>query len=117
MAAEDTTRMAPKGERPELPEGKRVALSVTQGTMKGKVFPVNRPRVVLGRAGTDIVVDDPDVSRKHCVLEVYGPRAVLVDLDSTNGTFVGGVQAERHDLQHLTEFRIGSTVFLFTITP
>lgn len=101
---------------PELPADKNVALAVTQGPLKGKVFPISQPRVVLGRAGADIVVADGEISRQHCALEVYGRRARLLDLGSTNGTWVDGERVETRELEHLSEFRIGGTVFILTVT-
>lgn len=101
---------------PQMPPGKSVALSVTQGPMKGKVFSVTKPRVTLGRAGTDIVIDDPEVSRRHCALEVHLGTAMLVDLGSTNGTFVNDERVETHELEHLSEFRLGNTTLMLTIT-
>lgn len=111
----EATRVS-KAHGPRLPEGKNVALSVTQGPKKGQTYPVIRPRVVLGRAGTDIVVDDPEVSRKHCAIEFDGAVALLVDLGSTNGCFVNGERVETHELQHLSEFRIGGTTLMLTVT-
>ena len=46
---------------------------------------------VLGRgAEADIVVDDLGVSRKHAEVHFEGGQLRLVDLGSTNGTFVDG---------------------------
>lgn len=112
----EATLVSGKGPKLQLPPDKRVALSVTQGTLKGQVFAISKPRVVLGRADTDIVVDDPEVSRKHCALEVHGTTALLVDLGSTNGTFVNEQKVETHELEHLSEFRIGGTTLMFTVT-
>lgn len=102
---------------PELPAEMSVALSVTQGPLKGQVFPVTKPRVVVGRSDTDIVVNDHEVSRRHCALEIHGPKAMLRDLGSTNGTFVEEERIETHNLGHLDEFRIGSTTLMFTVVP
>jgi DNA-binding winged helix-turn-helix (wHTH) protein len=45
---------------------------------------------VLGRdAGLAVRVDQPGVSRRHACIRVEGGRAILTDLDSKNGTFVG----------------------------
>lgn len=104
------------GEEPRLPGDKNVSLTATEGSLKGKVFPLTKPRVIVGRSGADIVVPDGEVSRKHCLLEVHGPTATLLDLGSTNGTFVNGELVESIELEHLMEFRIGSTVLLFTVT-
>ncbi len=99
-----------------LPETKKVALSVIRGPLKGQVFQISKPRVVLGRADADIVVDDPEISRKHCALEVQGIRAKLIDLGSRNGTFVNEKRVDISELEHLSEFHIGRNTFLFTIT-
>lgn len=93
-----------------------VALSVTQGPLKGKIFHVTKPRVVLGRSEADILVNDPEVSRKHCALEVRGSTVLLVDLGSVNGTFVDDRKVETCELEHLGEFRIGATTLMFTVT-
>ena len=110
------TRVSKGGASLRLPSGKVVSLSITEGPLKGQIFRLNSARVVLGRSGTDIVIADPEVSRRHCIIEVRGPHATLVDLGTTNGTVVEGKQIARHELEHLTEFRIGTTTILFTIT-
>jgi pSer/pThr/pTyr-binding forkhead associated (FHA) protein len=47
-------------------------------------------RVELGRAGTDVVLDDPSVSRRHAAVEIAGHRVVVSDLGSSNGTRLNG---------------------------
>lgn len=108
--------LSEKGLPPRLPPDKNVSLAVTKGALKGQVFFLTKPRVIVGRAGADIVVGDTEVSRKHCLLEIHGATATLLDLGSTNGTFVDGEQIESCELEHLREFRVGSTVFIFTVT-
>lgn len=110
------TTLVSKSRGPQLPAGMSVALSVTQGPLKGSVFPISKSRVVLGRRGADIVLDDAEVSRKHCALEVHGPLALLVDLGSTNGTFVNQDRVDTAELEHLSEFRIGRNTLMFTVT-
>jgi hypothetical protein len=47
--------------------------------------------VVLGRSHEcQIVFDDATVSKEHARLRVEGRRAVIEDLESTNGTLVNG---------------------------
>jgi len=46
--------------------------------------------VAIGRQDGDLVVEDPEVSRRHAVLRRSGASVVVEDLDSTNGTFVNG---------------------------
>ena len=47
-------------------------------------------QVVIGRRDADLVLEDPEVSRRHAVLRRSGESVVIEDLDSTNGTFVKG---------------------------
>ena len=102
----------------KVPTDRAIALSITDGRMKGNVFHLTKVRNVLGRIGADIVIDDPKISRQHCAVEVHEAQgtARLVDLDSTNGTFVDEEKVKNCVLSHLSEFRIGSTTLLFTVT-
>lgn len=70
----------------------------------------------MGRSGADIVLYDPEVSRKHCAIEVHGSTATLIDLGTTNGTFVSKKSIDRFQLEHLSKFRIGATTLMFTVT-
>lgn len=101
---------------PQLPAEQTVALSVVDGPDRGQVFRLSKPRTILGRSGADIVFYDPEVSRKHCAIEVYGSTATLIDLGTTNGTFVEEKRIQSCQLQHLSKFRIGATTVLFTVT-
>ncbi|MCS6802694.1 MAG: FHA domain-containing protein [Chloroflexota bacterium] len=56
-----------------------------------RVLPVERLPAALGRAlDNDIVLDDRSVSRYHAQLRAADGKLVIVDLQSTNGTFVNG---------------------------
>ncbi len=100
-----------------LPAGRNVTLSVIAGPAKGLACALNKPRVVLGRTGADLEINDPEISRSHCAVEVKNDVVRLRDLDSTNGTFVNGERVRAAELSHLSEFRVGSSVVLVTITP
>jgi hypothetical protein len=100
-----------------LPADKRIQLEVVTGKSQGLRFPVERPRVIIGRLGADLAVDDPEVSRWHCAVEVHGEEIRLRDLDSRNGVYMGEERVHSAELRHASEFRIGATSVRLNITP
>ncbi|MGB8930980.1 MAG: sigma 54-interacting transcriptional regulator [Anaeromyxobacteraceae bacterium] len=55
--------------------------------------------VTVGKRGSaELVIDDPFVSSRHVRIEAREGRWLLVDLGSTNGTFLGGARVERAEL-------------------
>jgi predicted Zn finger-like uncharacterized protein len=99
-----------------LPPSKNISLAVLSGPAKGLVHALAKPWVVLGRTAGDVIIDDRNISRWHCAVEVRGDTIRVRDLDSTNGTFVGAERIGSGELHHLSEFRIGESVVLVTIT-
>ncbi|MDP3908784.1 MAG: FHA domain-containing protein, partial [Gemmatimonadales bacterium] len=66
-------------------------LLIRAGTLKGQRLVVKTPVVNIGRADyNDCVLPDESVSTSHAKLQRREGVWVLVDLDSTNGTFVDG---------------------------
>ena len=66
-------------------------LHVIAGPEAGTVAPLPPGTWRLGRSpGTEIRLDDPDVSRLHAEFEVAAGAVRLRDLDSTNGTSLDG---------------------------
>ncbi len=62
----------------------------------------------IGRAhGADLIVDAPLVSRVHCRLETGGDSLDVIDLSSTNGTFVNDTRIERIALKPGDRLRVG----------
>ena len=104
--------------RLKLPPGKRLALAIVEGPGRGNWYRIDRPRVVVGRqgGGASIEVEDVEVSRTHAALECHGPRIVLRDLDSRNGTWLGGRKVAQGELQDGSEFRLGRTRFMLIVS-
>jgi hypothetical protein len=87
------------------------------GVNRGESFPVRIGRNVLGRdRRSDIIVNDDQASSHHADL-VFRPeerRFILMDHNSTNGTYVNEMEIEpRKDLADKDVIRIGSQKFLF----
>jgi hypothetical protein len=95
----------------DLPVGKSITISVVDGPSAGFQRDLTMPLVTLGRlrGGADIEIDDPQVSRLHCAIEVKGDDVFLRDLRSTNGTYVAGRRVLAAKLDDSAEFRIGSS--------
>jgi pSer/pThr/pTyr-binding forkhead associated (FHA) protein len=94
-----------------------VVLTVESGPEQGKSFTLANPRAVLGRKGADIALDDPEVSRHHCVLEVRDQVVNLKDLDSTNGTFFQEERVRAAMLRNGDLFRAGSSSIRLSFQP
>src|SRR5216117_1029738 len=71
--------------------GSLASFLVRSGGLAGQRLSVKTPVVNIGRADyNDLVVPYPSVSTSHAKLQRREGVWVLVDLDSTNGTFVDG---------------------------
>ena len=66
-------------------------LILTTGVGAGTEFPLEKAELFLGRdLSNDIVINDPEVSRRHARLVLTGNTYSIEDLGSTNGTFLRG---------------------------
>ena len=68
---------------------------------------------VFGREGVDVVLSDPTISRRHAVLDRTPTGLVLVDLNSSNGTWVNGLKLSPDSQTSVDvgcELRMGDTV-------
>ena len=88
------------------------------GASRGESFPVRMGRNIIGRdRRSDIVIHDDQASSHHADL-VFRPeekRFILMDHNSTNGTYVNEAEIEpRRDLGANDVIRIGAQRFLFT---
>ena len=65
----------------------------------------------------DLALDDPEVSRQHAAIEVAGERVRVIDLGSSNGTFVGDESVAEAPLENQAEFTIGGSTLMLIVTP
>jgi len=67
----------------------------------------------IGRStGADFIVEAPLVSRVHCRLTAGATELEVLDLDSTNGTFVNGERVERRTLKPGDRLGVGRVELL-----
>ena len=101
----------------KLPADKTITLAVIAGPSKGTALALTKPRVIIGRSGTDLELDDAEVSRWHCSIEVKDSVIRLRDLDSTNGVYFDEEKVRGAELQNESQFRVGSSVVQVQISP
>jgi predicted component of type VI protein secretion system len=103
---------APRVEPGPAPASSRQALLVGQD----KRSVLSGSRVLLGRSReSDIMVNDPNVSRRHAELRSDGGRWTVVDLGSTNGIKVNGRRVEQHELSDGDRITLGVTDLTFEL--
>lgn len=95
----------------ELPIAERIRLQLVTETAEGREFEITKSLTTIGRkgGGADIEIDDPEVSRSHCAIEVRRDGILLHDLRSTNGTYLRGSPITVIRLSPLSIFRIGTS--------
>ena len=89
---------------------KNAFMLVLTGTRFGELYKLPPGRTVrIGRGEeAEIRLDDEGISRLHCSLEARGAEAVLRDLGSQNGTYVGGEQTQERVLVDGDRVQIGA---------
>ena len=86
------------------------SILVKEGPLTGQRLEVE-PALVLGRGNADVVIEDPQISRRHALIRAVDGVFEIEDLDSLNGTWVNGsritstVRLEPGDV-----VRLGATV-------
>ncbi len=69
---------------------------------------MDKPRLLIGRSDhNDIAVNSRFISRHHALLVRHGSSTFLMDLNSTNGTFVNSKRVSNHVLVHDDVITIG----------
>jgi len=78
-------------------------------------------RVILGEAPVEVgrgargglLIDSDSVSRRHARVEWSGTSHSIVDLGSTNGTFVNGSRVKAHELRDGDRLQIGKVLLKY----
>jgi DNA-binding NtrC family response regulator len=88
-------------------------LEVVTGPDSGRAFTLGTPAIVIGRAGTDVVLSDRRVSAMHAEIRLNEDGYLIRDLGSTNGTRVGGVRVVEAFLSPGALVEVGDSVLRF----
>ena len=88
-------------------------LVITSGAKTGMELPLRNEPLTIGRSSeSGLVIRDDYTSTHHARLLLWGEDWVLQDLDSTNGTFLGGQRVTVPTNVPLnTPVKIGTTSF------
>jgi hypothetical protein len=87
----------------------------------GQVFSLDTPVVLVGREACDVLMaTDRRISRQHARLEQTASGWQIVDLNSSNGTFVNGLKLGPNQpcpLKPGDQIIAGDTTFVFETSP
>lgn len=91
------------------------SLFVIQGADQGKRFELTSSPLALGRqVGSNAArINDTEVSRRHAEVRLVDGEFRIVDLGSSNGTYVNGQPVRDAPLHSGDRLQLGQTVFLF----
>lgn len=94
------------------------SVRVLNGPQAGQLFNLKPGRNVLGRASTnDIKLMAQGVSKEHCEIHLTKDRILIVDLNSSNGTFVNGTRIQRAEVKFGEKFSLHNIYLDIVPTP
>lgn len=112
-APEGTAEMAASLPATPPPDGQPPAFLVDD---EGRQFAIAGASTTIGRAvDNDIVLEDRSVSRHHARIVWESGRYLLIDLDSTNGSYASARRITRHVLCDGEELSFGGAHLLFRL--
>jgi pSer/pThr/pTyr-binding forkhead associated (FHA) protein len=114
---------APMVEEPSVPPAATgpaamASLEITnEGVLKGRKFEIRTALTHIGRgAHNDFVINDLSVSETHAKLQRRESGWFIVDMGSTNGTYVGGRRINgEHTMAGSSDVRFGNVKCLFQV--
>ncbi|MEM7261255.1 MAG: HD domain-containing phosphohydrolase [Planctomycetota bacterium] len=86
---------------------------VLEGAERGRIYPLDGERHVLGREAEDVPILDQGISRQHAAVVRMGELHMLKDLGSRNGTFVNDERVDEWVLRAGDRVQVGHTVLGF----
>ncbi|MFH1017504.1 MAG: FHA domain-containing protein [Pseudomonadota bacterium] len=97
-----------------IPAEGALEFRILLGPLAGKIFAFKGPNILIGRKEVDFSLKDPDVSRKHALIERQPTGQVVIrDLASRNGTYVNDRRVSNCVLSKGDHVRLGRTTLVF----
>lgn len=104
---DDVDHVAPAAEDVAPPGPPTLYLTHQGATLQEMIF--DQPRMLIGRSEhNDIAINSKFISRHHALLVRHGSSTFLMDLNSTNGTFVNSKRVSNHVLIHDDVVTVGN---------
>ena len=93
-----------------------IFLEIVAGSEAGKVFDLSQPgQYLIGRNNGEVPLSDDKCSAKHAQIQILAAEEYfLIDLASTNGTYLNEIRTGRRRLKHMDVIRIGDTKMRFS---
>ncbi len=100
-----STRLRPQQPAGPVPPAARIRVRERE---QERVESLTLDGVTVGKRGSaEVAIDDPFVSARHLRIEAREGRWHLLDLGSTNGTFLGGARVARAEVPLGVPFQVG----------
>ncbi|MBI4412112.1 MAG: diguanylate cyclase [Deltaproteobacteria bacterium] len=111
----------PTGEKTEIrrlddikiERDKKPHLTFLLGPRMGELRALDKEEITVGRTpDCELWIEDPTISRRHFKIEVKNNRARVIDLGSTNGTYINGMKIEAQVLNDGDKIQISKDTIL-----
>ncbi|HEX3032548.1 MAG TPA: FHA domain-containing protein, partial [Bacillota bacterium] len=94
----------------------KAELTVIAGSAAGMKFPLIKDVSTIGRKeGNDICLQDPNISRVHARIEQVEQDFTLIDMGSTNGTYINGKRVVKALVKPGDNIKLGKTELRFQV--
>lgn len=87
------------------------AIQCMEGRTPGEILPILGNAMIVGRSTGDILIEDAEVSARHCSLYMFSGELFVQDHGSRNGTLVNGQRVERIKLRPGDTIKVGPVEF------
>jgi two-component system response regulator HydG len=89
-------------------------LVVVNGSCAGMRHDLTKGDFFIGRSpSSKVVINEPEVSWRHCQIRREGGRFLISDLRSATGTYVNGMRSAERWLSDRDQIGVGRTILMF----